>query len=87
MVWCPTIDMIEDFLIKPLEGDLFRKFKDQIMGMIPAEDPGPEKSQPVKAQPRKGTAKKRQAKERKSIYIFKFGPASREAPQECVGRS
>ena len=54
-------------MIKPLEGDLFRKFKDQIMGMIPAEDPGPEKSQPVKAQPRKGTAKKRQAKERQGI--------------------
>ena len=35
---------------------------------------------------RKDIARKNQAKERQGI-IFKFGPSSRAAPQECVGRS
>jgi hypothetical protein len=39
-VWCPTGDMIGDFMTKPLQSALFQKFRDQIMGMIPAQDPG-----------------------------------------------
>ena len=63
LVWCPTGDMIGDFMTKPLQGSLFRKFRDQIMGMIPAQDPGPEMYQPGKlqtgkAQPGKGKPKK-----------------------------
>ena len=59
MVWCPTGDMIGDFMTKPLQGALFRKFKDQIMGVISAQDPGPGKSQlgkgnPVKGKPKRG---------------------------------
>jgi hypothetical protein len=27
--WCPTGDMIEDYATKPLQGALFRKFRDQ----------------------------------------------------------
>jgi hypothetical protein len=27
-------------MTKPLQGDLFRKFRDQIMGVVPAQDPG-----------------------------------------------
>ena len=50
LLWCPTGDMIRDLMTKPLQGALFRKFRDQIMGMIPAQDPGPGKSQPGKAQ-------------------------------------
>jgi hypothetical protein len=41
LVWCPTGDMIGDFMTKPIQGALFRKFRDQIMGVVPAQDPGP----------------------------------------------
>jgi hypothetical protein len=40
IVWCPTGDMILDYATKPLQGALFRKFRDQIMGVVPAQDPG-----------------------------------------------
>ena len=36
--WCPTEDTIADFATKPLEGALFRKFRDQIMGITPIEN-------------------------------------------------
>ena len=63
LVWCPTRDMIGDFMTKPLQGALFRKFRDQIMGVIPAQDTGQGKShpgnaKPGKAQPGKGKPKK-----------------------------
>jgi hypothetical protein len=44
VVWCPKGDIIEDYATKPLQGDLFRKFRDQIMGVTPARDPGPGKT-------------------------------------------
>ena len=46
LVWCPTGDMIGDFMTKPLQGALFRKFRDQIMGVIPARYPGQGKPKP-----------------------------------------
>jgi hypothetical protein len=65
LVWCPTGDMIGDFMTKPLQGALFRKFRDQIMGVILARDPGPGKPKPVsgeldtnKLKPRKGKTAK-----------------------------
>jgi hypothetical protein len=36
--------MIGDFATKPLQGALFRKFRDQIMGVTPVRDPGPGKT-------------------------------------------
>jgi hypothetical protein len=36
--------MIGDFMTKPLQGALFWKFRDQIMGVVPAKDPGPGKA-------------------------------------------
>ena len=30
-------------MTKPTQGALFRKFRDQIMGVVPAKDPGPGK--------------------------------------------
>ena len=45
LVRCPTGDMIGDFMTNPLQGALFHKFRDQIMGMIPDQDSGPGKSQ------------------------------------------
>jgi hypothetical protein len=44
LVWCPTGDMIGDFMTKPLQGALFQKFRDQIMGVVPAQGPGPGKA-------------------------------------------
>ena len=41
VVWCPTGDIIGDYMTKPLQGAIFCKFRDQIVGVIPAEDPGP----------------------------------------------
>jgi hypothetical protein len=41
VAWCPTRDMIGDYVTKPLQGALFRKFRDQLMGVTPARDPGP----------------------------------------------
>ena len=51
LIWCPTVDMIGNFTTKPLQVSLFRKFRDQLMGVIPAQDPGLGKTQPGKAQP------------------------------------
>jgi hypothetical protein len=36
--------MIRDFMTKPLQGTLFWKFRDQILGVVPAQDPGPGKA-------------------------------------------
>ena len=43
VIWCPTGDMIADYATKPLQGSLFKKFTDQIMGVISAIVPGPGK--------------------------------------------
>ena len=34
--YCPTLDMIADYFTKPLQGSLFRKLRDLVMGIIPA---------------------------------------------------
>ncbi len=31
--WCPTKDMVADFMTKPLQGSHFRRLCDLIMGM------------------------------------------------------
>ena len=36
--YCPTGEMIADFFTKPLQGTLFKKFRDQIMNNNPAAD-------------------------------------------------
>ena len=58
--WCPTEDMTGDFWTKPLQGALFRRFRDLIMGVIPQPNPRstrPPKKKPVKAKPGKKSAK------------------------------
>ena len=35
--YCPTLDMIADYFTKPLQGSLFRKLRDLVMGIIPAD--------------------------------------------------
>jgi hypothetical protein len=34
VVWCPTDDMIADFLTKPLQGKAFVEFRDLLMGAV-----------------------------------------------------
>ena len=68
MVWCPTGDVIGDFMAKPLQGAMFRKVRDNIMGVIPVQDPVPGKSQPEKAQPRKGQPGKGKPKKVKEFF-------------------
>ena len=41
VVWCPTGDIIGDYMTKPPQVAMFRKFRDQIMGVISATDPVP----------------------------------------------
>jgi hypothetical protein len=80
VVWCPTGDMIGDYATKPLQGALFRKFRDQIMGVTPARDPGPGKTD-------SGVGKTETSKTKHSKGKLKsFVPqGKKEAPQECVG--
>jgi hypothetical protein len=65
--------MIGDFATKPLQGDLFRKFRDQIMGVTPSSDPGPGKTDSnfgkIKNKPKKGKAN------------FLVPPGKKAAPQ------
>jgi hypothetical protein len=35
--YCPTLDMIADYFTKPLQGSLFRKLRDLVMGITPAD--------------------------------------------------
>ena len=37
VVYCPTKKMVADYFTKPLQGELFRKFRDQILGMATME--------------------------------------------------
>ena len=37
--WCPTREMVGDYMTKPLQGALFHKFHDQIIGMVSVQDP------------------------------------------------
>ena len=37
--WCPTEDMTGDYWTKPLQGALFKRFRDLIMGVMPNLSP------------------------------------------------
>ena len=39
--YCPTGDMIADYFTKPLQGSLFKKFRDQIMNIDQSKLPAP----------------------------------------------
>jgi hypothetical protein len=36
--WCPTADMVADFMTKPLQGGTFKRFRDLIMGALPKKE-------------------------------------------------
>ena len=48
VAWCPTDNMTGDFFTKPNQGDLFRRFRDLILGVVAQPDPGPGKSKKVR---------------------------------------
>jgi hypothetical protein len=75
VVWCPTGDLIRDYwyATKPLQGSLFRKFRDHIMGVVPAPDPGPGKTD--------GGIGKSEINKKTSLLQLRKGAS----PQECVG--
>jgi hypothetical protein len=71
--------MIGDYATKPLQGALFWKFRDQIMGVTPARDPGPgktnsgvRKTETSKIKPSKGKVK--------NVVL----PGKKTSPRECV---
>jgi hypothetical protein len=78
VVWCPTGDMIGDYATKPLQGALFRKFRDHIMGVTPARDPVPGKTEG-------GVGKTETSKTKPSKGKVKslVPPGKKAAPQEC----
>jgi hypothetical protein len=80
VVWCPTGDMIVDYATKPLQGALFQKFRDQIMGVTPARDPGPGKTDGGV-----GETETNKSKPKKGKVIRLVPPEKEAAPQECVG--
>ena len=43
---CPTDCMLGDFLTKPLQGSLFRKFRAVLLGHVPASSLSPSSSPP-----------------------------------------
>jgi hypothetical protein len=80
VVWCPTGDMIGDYATKPLQGALFRKFRDQIMGVTPARDPGPGKTNGGV-----GKTETNKSKPKKGNVIRLVPPGKEATPHECVG--
>ena len=50
---CPTDDMTGDHMTKPLQGTLFQKFHDVIMGVHPAESANTAKSKKTGLTPSK----------------------------------
>ena len=36
--WCPTGNMVADFMTKPLQGSTFKRFRDLIMGALPMRE-------------------------------------------------
>jgi hypothetical protein len=80
VVWCPTGDTIGDYATKPLQGDLFWKFRDQIMGVTPAQD-----QVPVKTDRGFGKTETSKTKPSKGKVKSLVPPGEKAAPQECVG--
>ena len=65
--WCPTEDMTGDFWTKPLQGALFRRFRDLIMGVIPQREPRGEKPSKTKLKDPNTDGKKTKSSVRRSV--------------------
>ena len=57
--WCPTAEMVADFMTKPQQGSTFKKFRDLIMGALPRREVSKVLTRdPVKEVDREGLAHK-----------------------------
>ena len=72
--------MVGDYATKPLQGALFKRFRDQIMGVVLMIDSRAAKKKPMELG-NKDSNKKKPRKGKKSLAPQK------EVPQECVGDS
>jgi hypothetical protein len=72
--------MLGDYATNPLQGALLQKFRDHIMGVTLARDPGPGKTNI-------GVGKTKTSKTKSSKVKIKslVPPGKKAAPQECVG--
>jgi hypothetical protein len=61
--------MIGDFMTKSLQGALFWKFRDQIMGVISAQDPGPGKPKPKKVSWKLTRSNLGQVRQQKEVWF------------------
>ena len=66
VAWCPTGDMTGDFMTKPLQGALFCRFRDHIVGVVPMQDLGPGKVKEPKVTKKMKLSKKNNVKKKKS---------------------
>jgi hypothetical protein len=86
--WCPTKEMVADFMTKPLQGSHFRKLRDLIMGTTSIKKTKIPSKSTVTVTKRDGRIKVR-ALERKQTAVRQpyqcciVGTVN--APQECVG--
>jgi hypothetical protein len=80
VVWCPTVDMIGTYATKPLQGAVFRRFRHQIMGVTPARDLGPGKTEGGVGKTETNKSKPKKGKVKRLVP-----PGKEAAPHECVG--
>jgi hypothetical protein len=62
VVWCHTGDMSGDYATKPLEGALFQKFRDQVMGVTRRETRDQERPTVVSGKQKQARTSLRKAK-------------------------
>ena len=60
--WCPTLEMIGDYVTKPLRGALLREFRDLIVGAAPVERKSHAKETIKKAATEPATPRKKEKK-------------------------
>jgi hypothetical protein len=80
LVLCPMGDMIGDYVTKSLQGALFQKFRDQIIGVTPARDPGPGNTDSSVGKTETSKTKTIRGKVKSLVP-----PCKKVAPQVCVG--
>ena len=64
--------MTGDFMTKPLQGALFCKFRDHVVGVAPMQDPGPGKVAEPKVIKKKKLIKKNDVKKLRSLAKAKM---------------
>ena len=74
--WCPTEDMTGDFWTKTLQGALFRRFRDLIMGVVPQRDPRGEKPTKTRVKDPNTDGKKTKSSVRRSVLEDSNKPPS-----------